>query len=332
MVLSDGATSARFNLGVYVLTTPDTKRGEDPATYDVTGYDLASLLQNGPADTYEVASGTTYIQAARDVVTASGIGAQVLVDGTRQSTTLPATMVWALTDDGPSWLRILTDLFAAIAYEMWIDENGNVRARPYADVAQRPVEWTLDTSDAATNIVGEDRTLSIEAGDIANWWRFVQTNRDTARPRATASTPCRTPATAPRSQAALGRTVRKFVRLDAADQADPRGAGRQDRRAGQGRRAQGRPGRSTRCRSWRSATCSSTTTRAPRRRCSAASWSLNLDGSAGHLQLGGAPPTPADPVSTQAQPRSRRRHRCGSWWTGRPPTRSSMRSTPRPMP
>lgn len=35
MTLSNAAVSARFNLGVYVLTTPQDKRGETPSTFDV---------------------------------------------------------------------------------------------------------------------------------------------------------------------------------------------------------------------------------------------------------------------------------------------------------
>lgn len=55
MILSNAAVEARFNLGVYVLTTPQTKRGESPVTYDVKGYDLLQpLATEGPGDTYLV--------------------------------------------------------------------------------------------------------------------------------------------------------------------------------------------------------------------------------------------------------------------------------------
>lgn len=60
VILSDRPLSqnptmqARFNLGVYVLTTPQTKRGEDPVSYDVQGYDLLQPLLNPVGDTYVV--------------------------------------------------------------------------------------------------------------------------------------------------------------------------------------------------------------------------------------------------------------------------------------
>lgn len=54
MTLSNAAVSARFNLGVYVLTTPKTPRGETPATFDVQGYDLTQVLLDPIGDTYVV--------------------------------------------------------------------------------------------------------------------------------------------------------------------------------------------------------------------------------------------------------------------------------------
>ena len=54
VTLSNAAVSARFNLGVFVLTTPRTRKGEEPATWDVTGYDLLSVLDEPIGDTYVV--------------------------------------------------------------------------------------------------------------------------------------------------------------------------------------------------------------------------------------------------------------------------------------
>ena len=54
MTLSNAAVTARFNLGVYVLTTPQDKRGETPSTFDVQGYDLLQPLLDPVGDTYVV--------------------------------------------------------------------------------------------------------------------------------------------------------------------------------------------------------------------------------------------------------------------------------------
>lgn len=220
MTVSDGAISARFNLGVYVLTTPTTRRGEEPTTYDVDGYDVLHLLQDGPGDTYVVTAGTTYLQAVRDVVTASGVGATVRLDGTRQDTTVPATMVWALTADGPSWLDIINDLLAAIGYDrVSADWDGVLRSGPFADPATRPVEWTFDTADDATNIVGENRTLTEDVWSGPNKWRFVRSRMATTPVEGDGLYTVTNQSDGPTSIDSLGRTRIKVVFLDAADQA-----------------------------------------------------------------------------------------------------------------
>ncbi len=222
MTLSDGAVSARFNLGVFVLTTPDSKRGETPVSFTVSGFDLIHLLQAGPADTYMVDAGVTYLTAVQAVLTASAVGSTVQLDGTAQATTLPNPMVWALTPDAPaSWLRIINDLLSAINYRgLWVNENGVFRSGPYQDPSVRAVEWIFDTANLTTNLVGEDRTLDSDVWAARNWWRFVRKGM-TAQPVEGAGIYTVTnPSTGRTSVAALGRTVRAAVQyLDAADQA-----------------------------------------------------------------------------------------------------------------
>ncbi|MDN4173912.1 hypothetical protein QWY28_13205 [Nocardioides sp. SOB77] len=452
MVFDDGITRARFNIGVFVLTTPDTRRGEDPITYDVTGYDLLSLLQTGPGDTYVVdpnpgsdmvpnggfetdttgwdsnpafgvfvpaawgrttarsdtgvaslevtwpdapgtgqswvniqlagfivgktyrlrarvwnpATGpdqlrleavfaasspwqnvardqwatiewlwtatvpsifvgvvardttagqktwidsftitplsTTYFDAARAILDAAGIGTQLLVDGTLQNVLLPSTKVWALIDPNPTWLRMLHDLFAEIGYSApWMDENGNVRTAPHRELVDRPVEWHLDTADESTNLVGEDRTLTIEAGDIANSWRFVRSNMDTTPVEGDGIyTPPRNQAEGIASIEAIGRMVHKTIRLDAADQPSL---------VAQGNRIVDEAKTATR-------TIDLTVEPLPvmdtddvfqytdagtTEKVIAASWTLNSDGSPGRLQLGGAPRARLEAIETQVK-------------------------------
>ena len=169
-------TSARFNLGVYALTSPESPRGEDPVTYEVDGYDLLYLLsRTGPGDTYVVNAGTGYLAAAQAAITAAGISAPVQFDGTLAATTLPTAMVWVLTEQADSWLRIINDLLAAINYRgLWADEDGRLRSGPYAAPETRAVEWVFDTANLRTNLVGEERTMSADVWGIPNVWRFVR--------------------------------------------------------------------------------------------------------------------------------------------------------------
>lgn len=220
MTVSDGTTTARFNLGVFVLTTPDTKRGEEPATWDVDGFDLLHLLQDGPGDTYTVEGSPTYLTAIRDVVTASGIGATLRLDGTGQDTVVPDARVWCLTEGGPSWLRIINDLLAEIGYRgLWANADGELRSEPYMAPSSRPVEWTLDTGDPATNIVGEDRTESADTWGAPNWWRFVRKGMSTKPVEGAGLYTVQNVSDGATSQDSLGRVVRKVVYLEAADQA-----------------------------------------------------------------------------------------------------------------
>lgn len=287
MTLTDGVVTARFNLGVYVLTTPQTKRGETPGTYDVQGYDILHLLRNGPGDTYVVTAGTTYLQAVRDVVTASAVGATVLLDGTGQSTTLPNPMVWALPDD-VSYLRIINDLLAAIGYnEVWADENGNLRSEPFVAVSSRASEWTLDTGNVGTNIVHQERTLIEDVWAAPNWWRFVRRNMSAAPTEGAGVYTVQNVADGPTSQNSLGRVVRKPVRyLEAADQASLVAQG--DRIVAEDRQVS----REVQLTieplplMWHR-DCFTLIDDAPTEKLVAAAWSLPLDGAPGRLTLGG---------------------------------------------
>jgi hypothetical protein len=222
MTLSNLGVSARFNMGVFVMTTPDTQRGEDPISYSVNGYDLLFLLQAGPGDTYVATSGTTYLAAVQAVLAASGVGGTLQIDGTSAASTLPNDMVWALTPNvAISYLGIINDLLQAINYRgLWCDENGNFRSGPYQVPSSRAAEWTLDTSNSSTSIVAPVRTLASDVWAAHNWWRFVRTPM-TVRPVEGAGLYTVTNASTGRtSVAALGRTVRAAVQyLAAANQA-----------------------------------------------------------------------------------------------------------------
>lgn len=301
MVLSHNGVSARFDFPPFVLSTPDTNRAESPVTFEVTGYDLISLMQSGPANTYVIGAGAGYLSAAQAVVTASGVGSTLFLDGDAQSMVLPATRVWALTEQQPTYIRILTDLLAEVGYVApWVDSDGNLRSRPFQPVEQRAVEWVIDTG-TADNIIAEDRTVSIETGDVANAWKFGMANAQTAPTEGNGLyTPPPNLTDGPNSIEALGRTVWKFRYLQAADHAAL---------VAQGDKIVATDKASVR-------TISIPINPLPlmgaddvfeyidlgvKEKVAAASWTLDLLGGNGLLQLGGAPPTPMDPVETSAK-------------------------------
>ena len=221
MTLSNDDTDARFNLGVYVLATPERQIGETPETFGVQGYDKLYLLQGEIGDTYTVASGVAYLTAIRDVITASGVGGQVLLDATAAATTLPAARVWPLVEnEAPTYLRVINDLLDAIGYRgLWADENGAFRSEPYQAPSVRAIEWTFSADDVNTTLVGEDRTLVEDRWNTPNWWRFVRKNLAAAPTEGAGYYTVTNQSDGATSIDALGFTRRKTVFLDAADQA-----------------------------------------------------------------------------------------------------------------
>jgi hypothetical protein len=172
---------ARFNLGVYSLTTPERVYDEDPATFTCQGYDRLYLLDREVGDSYEVASGALVLDAVRQAITDAGLSG-VRLDGTAQDKTLPRAMTWPLvpTEGGSeptTWLRIVNDLLRGVGYRgIWADQDGLFRSEPYASPSTRPVEWTLD-EDELTTIQGPGRTLTRDIWKTPNKWIFVQSNR-----------------------------------------------------------------------------------------------------------------------------------------------------------
>lgn len=188
MTLADGTVEARWNVGVFALTTPDRKVGESPETYDVQGYDRLHLLQRQVGADYTVTAGTTYRQALEDAFTAAGLSG-VLIEGAAADDTLPADKTWALVPDDESdpdqtdtpvtWLRVVNDLLQAINFRgVWADQDGIFRCEGYLAPSVRAVEWTFDADDVDT-IVGADRTVSEDVWAAPNKWVFRWKNGGT---------------------------------------------------------------------------------------------------------------------------------------------------------
>jgi len=194
MVLSDGTVTARFNVGVFCLTTPLSVVGESVPVYDVQGYDRLMLLQRQVGADHSAAAGTTYRAALIAAFTAAGLSG-VLIEGSAADSVLPATKSWPLvaTSNNPdqtsgpvTWLRVVNDLLRAIDFRaVWVDENGRFRCAAYRDPSTRPVEFTFDAADELETIVGDTRTLNEDVWAVPNRWVFRQTNRADGAPTAT---------------------------------------------------------------------------------------------------------------------------------------------------
>jgi hypothetical protein len=169
--------AARFNLGVYTLTTPTRPitAGAGPQTLQFQGYDLMYLLRQEVGDSYEVAAGTDPADAAAAVIGLAIPEVEVLTVGS--TTTLPTRLSWPFDPANPiTFLDIVNVLLTSIGYrEVWVDWEGRFRIEPFIDMQQTDFEWTFDTN-ADDNIVAQDATQDIDVYDVPNWWRFVMQN------------------------------------------------------------------------------------------------------------------------------------------------------------
>lgn len=194
MTLSDGAVTARFNLGVYALTTPERTVGALPQTYQVQGFDRIMLLNRQIGADYTVTSGTTYRAAIEAVFTAAGLTGLV-IDGAAADSTLPADRTWPLvaestdpdqTDTPVTYLRVVNDLLRGINFRsVYADENGVFRCEAYQSPASAPAEFTFTADDEFLTIVGEDRTVLEDVWATPNRWVFRNTTRPAGSPTAT---------------------------------------------------------------------------------------------------------------------------------------------------
>lgn len=183
MILSDGNTDVRWNVGVFCLTTPERQLGPDVETYRVQGFDRLMLLNRQIGANYSVTAGTTYRAAILQAFTDAGLTG-VDIEGVAANNTLPATKSWPLvpndetdpdqTDTPVTWLRVINDLLMAINFRgVWADNNGIFRCAPYVQPVDRPVEFTFNATDEHFSIVSEDKRRSTEdVWGIPNKWVF----------------------------------------------------------------------------------------------------------------------------------------------------------------
>jgi hypothetical protein len=195
MTLTGSGMSARFNVGVYALTTPQRDVGETPETVDVQGYDRLMLLNRQVGADYLILAGTTYRQALLNAFSAAGL-LGVLIEGSAADNTLPKDRLWPLvgdnqadpdqTDTPVTYLRVVNDLLRAINFRsVFADENGTFVCRSYRDPASRAPEFVFDADDLVSGIVGERRSVVEDVWAVPNRWVFRQTNRPDASPAPT---------------------------------------------------------------------------------------------------------------------------------------------------
>jgi hypothetical protein len=173
-------TSMRFYLGAYFVDSPQEDLSQIPPTYDATGYDVLSILDDAIGDDYAIASGELYLARVEAILLGRGI-TQYHIDQDQGSAVLPSPKVYTL-DQNPTWLQVVNDLLAAIGYQgIWTDWNGTFQVRDYDAPATRSPEWAL-TADVSNTLLTQRRQRTKDFYDAPNRWVFYQSNVTETQP------------------------------------------------------------------------------------------------------------------------------------------------------
>lgn len=185
--LSAEGVTARFDLGVFSLTTPNRVLGTSVPSYAVHGQDRTYLLNRSVGDSYSAPQGASYLNEVRSVIARAGLTG-VALDGQAQAATLPKERVWPFMDSqggsgSTTWLAIANDLLAAIGYRgLYADPaTGYFRSEPYANPTSRRPEFTF-TASGDDSMIDEDRTETADTWKTTNRWIFLQANRPVGAP------------------------------------------------------------------------------------------------------------------------------------------------------
>jgi len=174
LTVSGGGLSARFNLGVYHPSTPAHPLGEDPPTYDVSGYDILLRLAQSVGDAYAINTGESYLAKVESILLQRGY-TQYVIDQAQAATVAPGPRTWAF-DDSITWLSIVNDLLGAIGYAgVWSDWDGRLRCEPYIRPIDRAAEWSY-SDNPETTMLTDARSIERDYFSAPNRWVFYRTN------------------------------------------------------------------------------------------------------------------------------------------------------------
>jgi hypothetical protein len=219
MTMTDGTTTARFNLGAYFTSTPARDVETIPQVHDVQGYDILHGLNSPVGEAYAVDAGVGYLAAVEQILTDQGYTAY-LIDQSATASVLPSARVWPL-DEATRWLSIINDLLASVGYAgAWSDWDGRLRCAPYVSPLERTPEWYYDAGPE-TSMLSARRSYERDFFEAPNRWVAVRSNNidDVAPVEGDGIFTFVNDHEGDTSVDARGRVITRVMMLDAADQA-----------------------------------------------------------------------------------------------------------------
>lgn len=173
-------TTMKFYLGAYFVDAPETDLSESTPTWDATGFDVLSILDDSIGDDYAVNIGELYLTRVEQILLDRGI-TKYHIDQEQAGAVVASPKVYTLDED-PTWLQVVNDCLAAVGYQgIWTDWNGYFQVRAYQRPADRSPEWTL-TAKAANTLLTQRRKLSADYYNAPNRWVFYQSNVSEEQP------------------------------------------------------------------------------------------------------------------------------------------------------
>lgn len=238
--LLPGNAPVRFDLGHFMVTTPEVILGQSIPQYQVTGWDTMYLLQQPVGGSYSAPAGQSFYVAIQNVLTASGVPQFSFVDPVVSTKTIQNDMVWPISSNA-TWVQIINEMCAACTMRpMFVDYTNILRVIPDVDPTTLPSEYTFVAGDTATGrakdadwaahttIAPGNRSLARDAWNVPNHWIFVQNNLTFEPTNGSGRYEVNNVSDGPTSQTAIGRTITApVVFLDAAGQADLASQGEQ---------------------------------------------------------------------------------------------------------
>ena len=115
LLSSDGDTWYRWNLGVYLMSTPERAVGESPSVWDVECFDKLDVLNTPYGSSYSLAASSNIVDAVTAIITAAGESKVAIEPSSEVST---SERVMSIVDDWTA-LTICNDLLGSIGYRAW---------------------------------------------------------------------------------------------------------------------------------------------------------------------------------------------------------------------
>lgn len=133
----------KFNLGIYIMSTPSVRGDSGVRHCSAAGYDFCEILKEDKVtERYYVAANSLYTQVAGTLIADAGIKRINIASSDKRT---PVELEWQA---GTPYITIVNELLASINYEpIHFDLNGYACSKAYVAPELRPTEYVYQTNE-----------------------------------------------------------------------------------------------------------------------------------------------------------------------------------------